>query len=67
MDSIISENTYTSNNETNIYNNICKLTSNGLSHPKYYKLDNSNNCVILNEDKLLSNKSVIYGGVELAC
>ena len=61
MDSLITDN---SNDDLNVYNNISKLNINGLTHPKYYKLDSSNSCVILNEENLITYKSLIYGGCE---
>jgi len=65
MDAVISENNNNNNNNnTNVYNNISKLNINGLTHPNYYKLDISNSCIILNEENLIINKSLIYGGCE---
>ena len=66
MDSLITDNNTNNNanNNANVYNNISKLNINGLTHPKYYKLDISNSCVILNEENLITYKSLIYGGCE---
>tara|TARA_B110001452_G_C15240623_1_gene429552 strand:+ start:1843 stop:4812 length:2970 start_codon:yes stop_codon:yes gene_type:complete len=71
MDNIIdnSNNNLDTNSEIS-FNLISKLSVNSLTNPDYYKIDNKNKCVLLNENKILKNTSIIYGGPDyeqIAC
>lgn len=43
---------------------IAKIGQNSLSSPEYFRLDNINNKLVLNQSRIKKYKSIIYGGID---
>ena len=71
MDSIINKPTSQivfEQNNNNIYeisyNTISKIQPSSMISPEYFITNNSDSMIILNEEKLRDNKSIIFGGID---